>query len=63
MLLNERVPRAVLEQLEEMSVASSVLATYHGDENGSVQTTQIKVQLDPELGRYFNTRRACTKIG
>ena len=50
MLLNERVPRAVLEQLEEMSVASSVLATYHGDENGSgADDADQKVQLDPEL--------------
>ena len=40
MLLNERVPRAVLEQLEEISVASSVLTGEHADENGSNATMQ-----------------------
>ena len=48
MLLNERVPRAVLEQLEEISVASSVLTGEHADESGSnADDAELHVQLDP----------------
>ena len=62
MLLNERVPRAVLEQLEENNRRLFSFGDIPATKTGPVQTTQIKGSTRSRARRYFNTRRACTKL-
>ena len=63
MLLNERVPRALLEQLEEISVASSVLAGERGeDRQSTADDAEQLVRLDPKLEKVLSSAARRQKL-